>query len=121
MERMKMSKFTEWQVTRSKLKAAKDWIANRTKIDSQDGQCYAKVKLQKVKLEYCGQSSAGANNYHEAPLEFQHYIAKAINNMRVEIEDHALDILNEDNDRKARHAKASVLDMLAEIKHVEGE
>ena len=110
-----MSKFSEWEATRSILKTAKSWIENRSKIDSQDGKHYTKVPLQAVKLEYCGQSYAGANNYHESPPKFNTYIAIAVNEMRVEIEDRALVLLSDENNKRALAATGEVEAMMQEI------
>ncbi|PHR55954.1 MAG: hypothetical protein COA43_14645 [Robiginitomaculum sp.] len=116
-----MSKFNEWQQTKQQLSAAKSWVSNRLQLDSQDGKLYTKVKLQSVKFEYCGQAYAGANNYHEAPKEFQKYIALAINEMRTEIEDLALKKLSADNDECAINAKSEVESMLLDINSTEGD
>jgi len=110
-----MSNFNEWQKTKQAVKEATSWVGNRDKIDSQDGKHYRKVKIQKIKLEYCGQAYAGANNYHEAPAYFQSYLAMAINEMREEIENKALELLNEENNKRAIKAKGDVDAMLAEI------
>ena len=110
-----MSMFNEWQETKQAVKQAISWIGNRDKVDSQDGRRYVKVKIQKIKLEYCGQSYAGANNYHEAPAYFQSYLALAINEMREEIEDRALELLKKENDSRAVKAKSDVEAMMLEI------
>jgi hypothetical protein len=110
-----MSNFNEWQKTKQAVKEAVNWVGNRVKVDSQDGKHYIKVKVQRIKLEYCGQSYAGANNYHEAPTSFQGYLAMAINEMREEIEDRALELLSEENASRAVKAKSEVDAMLIEI------
>jgi hypothetical protein len=113
-----MSNFNEWQKTKQAVKEASDWIENRNKIHSQGGGVYVKVKIQKIKFEYCGQAYAGANNYHEAPNYFQGYLATAINEMRAKIEDRALELLKEANDIRAVKAKHEVNEMLTEINAV---
>jgi hypothetical protein len=116
-----MSKFTEWQKSKADLKSAKSWVSNRSKKDSQDGRRYAKVQLQSLKLEYCGQAYAGANNYHESPESFNKYLAKAVGLLREKIEDEALKLLEAESNEKAILANDEVSEMMDEISAISGD
>lgn len=111
---IKMSKFNEWQSVKAIVKSAKSWVSNREKIDSQDGKRYMKVKKQSISLEYCGQSYAGANNYHQSPGAFDRYIAIAFDQYRDKIEDLAMEILEAECKERAILAREEVKEMLVE-------
>lgn len=116
-----MSNFKNWTESQAAVRAAESWISNRSKIDSQDHSRYEPVKVYNITFQYCGQDYAGANNYHESPSSFSEYLARAVNEMRKEIEDRALVLLKDDNKKRAIAAEEEVNCMLAEISKAKGE
>lgn len=72
-----MESYKRYQEAKRELAAAHSWLSNKTKIDSQDNKPYRLSGL-KVHGTYCGQSYAGANNYHESPAAFDDALAAVI-------------------------------------------
>ena len=117
-----MGKFYEWQETKVHLNSAKEWIKNREKIHSQDGKRYKQVPLYNMHpLQYCGQAYAGANNYHESPVEFNKYLCMAFNEFRTQIEDRALELMVKSTNELGIDAELEVKKMLDEISKIKGE
>lgn len=113
-----MSNFTQWQEAKKNLREARLWHSNKAKIDSQDKKPYKFVPLQAVAMQYCGQYSAGANNYHKSPEVLSRYIAEVITDKHEEIIGEAISMMARQQDRLAIEAEGEVDEMLAEIKHI---
>lgn len=112
-----MSHFTQWQEAKENLRAARLWLTNKTKIDSQDRKPYSFVPLQAVAMKFCGQSSAGANNYHTSPKVLSRYISKVITDHHEKIIYDAISMMEAEESRLAIEAKDEVEGMLTEITH----
>ncbi|WP_267399025.1 hypothetical protein [Pseudomonas sp. GM_Psu_2] len=72
-----MESYKRYQEAKRELAAAHSWLSNKTKIDSQSNSRY-QLRAIKVHGQYCGQSYAGANNYHESPEAFDAALAAVI-------------------------------------------
>ena len=72
-----MDSYKHYQQIRQNTKLARDWLANKDKIDSQTRTRYDLNKVA-CSAEYCGQSYAGASNYHKSPDAFNTAIAAVI-------------------------------------------
>lgn len=72
-----MESYKNYQRKKHDTKAASDWLANKDKIDSQTNTRYELVKIT-FAAEYCGQSYAGATNYHKSPEAFNNAMQDVI-------------------------------------------
>lgn len=72
-----MESYKRYQQVRQNTKLARDWLANKDKIDSQARTPYDLNKVA-CSAEYCGQSYAGASNYHKSPDAFNTALAAVI-------------------------------------------
>lgn len=72
-----MESYKKYSVAKTETKFATDWLGNRLKIDSQDNKPYVLMNI-KFTAQYCGQSYAGAKNYHDSPAEFNAAMAEVI-------------------------------------------
>jgi len=117
-----MSKFSDWQKAKQHVASAKSWMSNKDKIDSQDRGPYSlKVYLGKDSIQYCGQSSAGANNYHSPDDSFVAALNAVIKGNYASLFSMALTKLEEEEKKMALAASDEVDAMLAEIKAAKGE
>jgi len=117
-----MSKFSDWQKAKQNVFAAKQWMANKDRIDSQDHKCYSlRVYLNRDSVQYCGQSSAGSNNYHPPEDSFVRALDEVIKNNYSSLFSMALARLEDQEKKMALAASDEVDAMLAEIKAAKGE
>jgi len=72
-----MESYKKYQAAKLEAKRATDWLGNKQKTDSQSGQKYLFANV-KFAAQYCGQSYAGATNYHDSPEAFNAAMAEVI-------------------------------------------
>ena len=113
-----METYKAWQVAALAVREAKAWLANKGKIDSQDNKPYQLVKLV-VSAEYCGQSSAGAQNYHKSPDAFNGALAAVIKARFEELSSEALARLEKLEQSKLVGCKDEVAALQKEIQSAE--
>ena len=106
-----MEKFKVYEEKNTELKYAKGWVANKDKIDSQDHSHYSLSNIV-FSADYCGQSHAGANNYHHSPKVFNEYMAKIIKKRFLELSSEAISLMEED-------VKKALLESENELKSVQ--
>ena len=117
-----MQHYKNWTEIKHKLLAAKRWLCNKDKIDSQDHKPYALVvNLLSKSIQYCGQHTAGADNYHSPDTEFTLYLAKSIKKNFTKISEDAISLMQIDADEKALKAKVEIEGAMGEIKQIEDE
>lgn len=105
-----MESYKKYSAAKAEAKRATDWIANKQKIDSQDSKPYSLVNI-KFTAQYCGQSYAGATNYHDSPAEFNAAMAEVIRRNFDSLAAKALEILS----AKERAALVACKDDLAAV------
>ena len=111
-----MSNYSEYMRKKKILSDGKGWVNNKHKIHSQSGEEYSKVVDANTSLlQFCGQSSSGANNYHSADKEFIRYIEKSIKYYFDIIVDTAIEYAEEDVKEAGISAKEDIESMLKEI------
>lgn len=111
-----MSKFNDWQKAKTVLSAAKAWLSNKDKIHRGSNENYSlRINTGASFLQYCGQASEGANNYHSAPEHFNSAVEQAIKNNAETIFNDALDILAAKESQLAKDSRKEVVAMLSEI------
>lgn len=109
-----MSAFDEWQKNKIVLAAAKNWQANRNKIDSQSGFLYSvRASLKTTSIEYFGKS-CGLNDYHTCSDQFVRYLNGAVEKMHKEIIDCAIKMLEDEVRQMANASKQEVIKLAAE-------
>lgn len=84
-----MDNYKKYQAAKQATQEAKSWMSNKDKIDSQDRKPYTLLNLA-FSAEYCGQSSAGANNYHKSPASFNAAMTLVIKEQFAELSEAAL-------------------------------
>jgi hypothetical protein len=110
-------KYKNWQEAKKNVMAAVSWLSNSSKIDSQDRGYYSLlVRLNRDSIQYCGQSYAGANNYHDTPEAFRDAMQEVIKKNSANLFQQALDILKQKEKELAIEASGEVEEMIAEIK-----
>ena len=115
-----MQHYKNWTKIKDEMKSAKEWLDNKVKIDSQDHKPYTlKVLLSPNSIQYCGQYSAGATNYHSPDKEFILYLERAIKKNFSKITEDATGLMQIDVDEKALAAKAEIQGALDEISEIE--
>lgn len=63
-----MEKYKIYQKRSNAVEKAEEWLSNANKKDSQCGNPYKLIKPNDIlAFQYCGQTYAGANNYHDIP------------------------------------------------------
>lgn len=72
-----MESYKKYLAAKVEAKRAAEWLDNKSKIDSQDHKPYRLYGI-KFSAQYCGQSHAGATNYHDSPQEFNAAMAEVI-------------------------------------------
>lgn len=72
-----MESYKKYQAAKLEAKRATDWLSNKQKIDSQSSKPYTFANV-KFGAQYCGQSYAGATNYHDSPEAFNAAMAEVI-------------------------------------------
>lgn len=112
-----MSKFSDWQKAMNHVFSAKSWMANKNRIDSQDrGRYTLLVRLGRDSIQYCGQASAGANNYHAPDESFLAAMNEVIKSNYSSLFNMALEKLQLIESELAVAASEEVEQMLADIK-----
>lgn len=96
-----MDSYKKYQAAKQASNEAAAWIANKDKIDSQDRKPYGLCNLS-FGAEYCGQSYAGASNYHKSPSSFNSAMTQVIKERFAELSEAAL------NKIKATESKALI-------------
>jgi len=115
-----MGKYSEYMEKKNTLAIALDWVSNKNKIDSQDGKAYVRiVSIDNDFLQFCGQSSAGANNYHKADDDFRCHIKKAVEFHFNDIIDKAVQYAQQDVKEAGILAKEEIESMLYEISELD--
>lgn len=94
-----MESYKAYQVARAGVIESDKWLANTDKIDSQDHKPYQLTRVV-VLAEYCGQSHAGAPNYHKSPDVLNEALAAVIKSRFTEITEAAMQLLR-DKERSA--------------------
>ncbi len=84
-----MDSYKKYQAAKQATKEAANWMSNKDKIDSQDRKPYGLCNLA-FSAEYCGQSSAGANNYHKSPSSFNSAMTLVIRERFAELSEAAM-------------------------------
>lgn len=112
-----MSKFAQWSDKSNKLQSAINWAKNKDKIDSQDNKPYSLVVRQphREMLQYCGQSYAGANNYHAMPESLLPYLEKALKQQGKELIAAAVSLMADDVNQLAIDSEDEVNSMVQQI------
>lgn len=111
-----MSNYSEYMKKKKILSNGLDWVSNRDKIDSQDGRNYVHVvSIDEKCLQFCGQSSAGANNYHSADKDFKWHIQRSIKYHFNSIIDRAIEYAEKDVKDAGILAREDIESMLEEI------
>ena len=106
-----MEKFKVYEAKNNELKCAKGWVSNKDKIDSQDHSHYSLSNIV-FSADYCGQSRAGANNYHHSPEVFNVYMAKVLKKRFLELSSEAISLMEED-------VKKALLESEIELKNIQ--
>ena len=115
-----MSKFSDWQETKYENEKSIDWLKNSSKIDSQNRNPYKLiVRVSNETFQYCGQSSAGANNYHSYGESFKKYLNESMKINSDKIFNDAVDLMNKKCNEMAILAKDEVAKMNEEISAIE--
>ncbi len=96
-----MDSYKKYQAAKQASNEAAGWVANKNKIDSQDRKPYGLCNLS-FSAEYCGQSYAGATNYHKSPASFNSAMTLVIQERFAELSEAAL------NKIKANEGKALI-------------
>lgn len=118
---MIMSHYKNWQIAKKNKAEAVDWLANKDRIDSQDRKKYILIiHLSVDSIQYCGQSYAGANNYHAMPNEFASAMEEAFKRKSAELFDLAISIMDKKEIDLAVAAESEVSAMMAEINTIKG-
>lgn len=105
-----MESYKKYSAAKTEAKRAADWLGNKQKIDSQDNRPYTLANI-KFTAQYCGQSYAGATNYHDSPAEFNAAMAEIIKRNFDSLAAKALEILY----AKERAALVACKDDLAAV------
>ncbi|KJZ41343.1 hypothetical protein [Pseudomonas fluorescens] len=84
-----MDSYKKYQTAKQATKESADWMSNKDKIDSQDRKPYGLCNLS-FSAEYCGQSYAGATNYHKSPSTFNSAMTLVIQERFAELSEAAL-------------------------------
>ena len=90
-----MENYIDYQSKLKDYNEAKAWLKNMDKVDSQSGSLY-RLHDVTVSATYCGQSYAGANNYHESPKKFNKYLSRAVRSKFTELCNHAVELMRKD-------------------------
>tara|TARA_R110001592_G_scaffold111372_6_gene308491 strand:+ start:12968 stop:13327 length:360 start_codon:yes stop_codon:yes gene_type:complete len=90
-----MESYKAYQKARQDHAGAASWVNNKDKIDSQDHKPYDLAHI-KFSADYCGQSYAGASNYHKSPEPFNSAMAEVIKARFAELSGAALKLLERD-------------------------
>lgn len=100
------------------------WLSNARMIDSQSRMPYAlRVDINGIQAMYCGQSYAGAKNYHDAPSAINTALVASFNKHRVMLLNDAANTLLVSLNARIASLKASAEAVLsaAECKGIEIE
>ena len=114
-----MSHFSNWKEKKAQVREANEWLSNKDKVHSQSGGKYKlSVRIDPKSIQYCGQSNAGANNYHTYSSSFSSYINSAIERNSDKIFSDALKLLESACDELGLMAKEEISDMLDEVSNI---
>ena len=103
-----MEKYKNYESFKNNVLEAKNWIKNKDNIDSQS---HTKYSLNNISFsaDYCGQSYAGANNYHKSPPIFNEYISKVIKNKFSELTEEVVRLLEKELNEMLIDAEDEIL------------
>ncbi|MGV6396948.1 hypothetical protein ACTUVN_002643 [Pseudomonas caspiana] len=113
-----MESYKRYQAAKLETKRAADWLGNKQKIDSQNRKPYT-LSSVKVSAQYCGQSYAGATNYHDSPEAFNAAMAEVIRRDFESLTDKALAILSKKESEALIACKDDLAAVQAEIAEAE--
>lgn len=113
-----MESYKKYQAAKANSKRATDWLGNKLSIDSQDRKPYT-LRGIKFTAQYCGQSYAGATNYHDSPEAFNAAMAEVIRRNFDSLAEKAFDILSNKESEALIACKDDLLAAQAEIAEAE--
>ncbi|QAY85368.1 hypothetical protein [Pseudomonas arsenicoxydans] len=113
-----METYKKYQAAKLEVKRATDWLGNKVKIDSQDGRPYMFANV-KFSAQYCGQSYAGATNYHDSPEAFNAAMAEVIRRDFDSLAEKAFAILSKKESEALIACKDDLAAVQAEIEEAE--
>lgn len=90
-----MNHYNEFVKKNASFKEAVSWVNNKKNIDSQSRTPYSLHNIS-FTADYCGQASAGANNYHKSPTNFNTYMSKVIKEESEMLFNKALELMKKD-------------------------
>lgn len=109
-----MESYKAYQVAKSGVVESDKWLANKDKIDSQDHKPYRLTRVV-VLAEYCGQSHAGAPNYHKSPDVLNEALATVIKARFPELTEAAMQLLRDKEKAALIACDTDILRMQKEI------
>ncbi|KFE50112.1 hypothetical protein [Pseudomonas syringae] len=113
-----MESYKKYQAAKLEAKRAREWLENKEKVDSQNNKPYT-LNSVKVSAQYCGQSYAGATNYHDSPEAFNAAMAEVIRRDFESLAEKALAILSKKESEALIACKDDLAAVQAEIAEAE--